>query len=1076
MARTALWFVTLVLCLVAVAQVTLRVGERTGSIEIGRALRLAPDPALVAAIDAHSSPVLATLYVSEREALPTALRGLESELTELFGRLEDATEGRFGWTLVHPGADQDARTFATARGVAERRVRLVRRDGWSETSVFATVELTGANGRTVLLEGLVPDDLDQLQRRIEAHLELFERPTRPRIALCAPESGYGLVRAQLSQLGDLVEFSAFEASATADALATADLFVWLEPDATQLAAGALERVESLLARGASVIVTAGAREERFETGAGAPDTTPSVVTSRRPVDLAPLWSAFALEEIDALLFDELSVEVLVPDRDVPLRVPFAVRSIAPNQDFRRYAGQPNATLVLASPAALALDEARLTELGWRAHVLATSSDRSFAPGPDQDLASGVSADDLTRANGLALPKLPLLVELEPDDTARGRAVVCAAPRFLHDEFMAGEGGTQARALRLVVDGLTATDRLVAARGRFTAPPRFESPTRSVELGWRALALGLPAALLVAVALLRRRTAGVRPAAARGLGRSRAARPFGRAAAVLAAVLLVLGPLVSLLLGGAAVLPTQLVAIARDAAANGRDVRIEFVLPAAHRLPADLRAATRAALAHVNELESAVPGLEFDRIDPDTLEPTERARLPLPERTVVREVDGVRTARRLRLGLIVTVGDRTEAIEFEDARAFEVLDFRLAHALWRATTGERSTVAVASTTPRLSSAEAHLEFQQLQLFAPTGSDVFSAARERLARDGFDVAHLDADAPRLPLDTDALVWLQPRRSIVAVLDVLANHVHGGGSAFVAGQAHELVARQLEGRDLELVHWPRPTNDDLDALWFADIGASVASDLVFDALVFDDRADVRTESDARGRSTAQQDSALPFQVRVSAASHAPGSMLDGLRDLPWYGGGALVLDEAQLTERGLRARVLVTTSTAAWTYNWQGGYLTPDVLEGRGDGVLRDGARALVAEITGTFPAVDEEGHALAGDAPTAPATAPVREGRLVLASSSALFANGRLFDERFGTRELLTSIVADLALPRDLATLARGSERHASIGLVEPDARLRWRGLALVAAPLLALLLGLARRLATVQQRRRREEQR
>jgi hypothetical protein len=469
----------------------------------------------------------------------------------------------------------------------------------------------------------------------------------------------------------------------------------------------------------------------------------------------------------------------------------------------------------------------------------------------------------------------------------------------------------------------------------------------------------------------------------------------------------------------------------------------------------------------------VPGLAFAAIDPDALDANERARLPLPERTVVREVDGVRRARRLRLGLVVTVGERTEAIEFEDARAFELLDFRLAHALWRATTGERSTVAVASTTPRLSSAEAHLEFQQLQLFAPTGSDVFSAARERLVRDGFDVLHLDADAPSLPEDTDALVWLQPRRSIVAVLDVLAAHLHAGGGAFVAGQAHELVARQLEGRDLEVVHWPRPTNDDLDDLWFADVGATVSNDLVFDALVFEDRADVRTESDARGRTTAEQDSALPFQVRASAAAYAPDSLLDGLRDLPWYGGGALALDLERLTERGLRARVLASTSTAAWTYDWQGGYLGEDVLAGRGDDVRKDGARALVAEISGPFPTADETGHAPAADGtPSTAAHEP--DGRLVLAGSSALFANGNLFDERFGSREFLTAVVADLALPSELATLARGSERHASIGLVEADARLRWRGVALAAAPLLALLLGLVRRLATARSGRRRED--
>ena len=69
----------------------------------------------------------------------------------------------------------------------------------------------------------------------------------------------------------------------------------------------------------------------------------------------------------------------------------------------------------------------------------------------------------------------------------------------------------------------------------------------------------------------------------------------------------------------------------------------------------------------------------------------------------------------------------------------------------------------------------------------------------------------------------------------------------------------------------------------------------------------------------------------------------------------------------------------------------------------------------------------------------------------------------------TYRLPTTLVASLALPPDVAALARPRDVAAGLGAVGDEDRALWRTVGLAFAPLLALLLGLAR-LASTRARR------
>ena len=1029
-----LWCVAVVLALAACDRVLGLAREHVPAHEFGAARRLAPDAALVERIGAHPTPVLATLFMSSRERVPAAVRGVERDLVQLFDGLAEASDGRLSFTLVHPESSAAAAAHAAARGVLPRRVRTLVRDGWSEALVHSTIELVGAGGRSVLLEGLDRDDLVHVQRRMGEHLERLAAPTPARIALAAPEQGWQRLARELANHGDVERVDPVRAS-----LAPYDVVVFVAPDARAIEGGVLERLEARRARGATLIVAAGAYADQMLASEGPGVAPPRLRLAAPDAQLDPLWNAFALEARDVRLLDPRSEDAAALPGTA---LPFRVRCIAPNQDFRRFPAQPNTTLLFPSPTALVLDEARLVERGWRAHVLATTSQDAVGARELEFTLEGPS-----NANGRALGKSPLLVELEPDDALEGPAYVFACAAALGDDVLERDDLGQRRALALLLGAATTDERLVAARGEYGPSATFGDLPRGDEVVWRSFALGVIPVVLLFVWRVRRM---LQPVARR---RSAQVVPVFVAAGVLVAALVLVPSVASLARTHAAPAPALTDLAVRTAASAGA-LRVDFVLPRAHALPADMRAAARAARSRLAALERSVEDLVVTSIDPSTLSSAERDALGVAERTVVRREAGRDVARRVRAGLVVR-GATAEplVIEFEDARAFEQLEFRLALAFHTALTGRRPSVDVASSTPRLSAAETHLEYQRLQLFAPTGSDVFSAARTWLSASGFDVAHVDPEVPSPPRSADVLVWLQPRRPTQPVLTRLVDHLRAGRGAFVAGQPFEVVARQ-EGEDL-VVHWPRPTVCDLDELWLEGLGAHVANAIVFDRVVFDDASDTTSSANAAANTTTGTAAGARRSLRGASAP----SFQVRAGDFAWHGGAYVALDEAALAQHGVAARVLLAASPRAWSFAWDGGNLPADVLAGPTAAAPARPDAPLVVELAGTFPGVDATGAVVADAAEPAPRAA--LPGRLVLAASSEFLANGHLFDARFGAPEFLVETVARLALPSDVAALAAADARPRRLDDVDENTRLTWRAVVTGAAPFAALLLLIVR---------------
>jgi len=1116
--------------------------ERGGALrlELGRVKPTALAPATVARFEALRERVMAVYYVSAPERMPVEMRRMGLEVTDLFEALRQRFPERFDFVVVDPAARADLAGYAARRSVAPFKVRSVTRDAWDERTVWSTLVLSAGAGPEAELRGLRPAHLPVLQDLIVAWLDELARPREPRLALAAPE-GFQELSEALDLRGALARVDLDGGAGVPEA----DVLLWMRPRA--VTGEQLRGLERLLDQGASVIVAGSpwrARELELEapSGPGAAGGHGAVELARGPSALGELAAHFGLRVEDGLVLDEKGEELEFPaGRE---RAAHWVRCIAPDQDFHRFAGQPNGTLLFRAPSPLVPEPARLAELGWSAELLATTSDQAWlVPEPPR---GPIALAALVPAPGEAVAKQALLVDLVPDDPWRGELVFAAADTPFADGMLRRENVAHGRLLDVLLDQATSSERLVRARVRPALPEVLPQASAAERVSARLFCVGLPAALVLAVAAAR----GVfSRRGATGAGEHASFRRRARRALVPA-----LGAALALALTFGLVRGLAAADVAWDATSGDRngldpltrrlaaragargELAAELLVSPDALLPPRMRARIRDLEARLDDLAQAGARLAVRRRPPEDLAEGERTALGLVPHQAASADEEVTRVRRffaaLRLarddarddaaGAGATGGATTPAgadareravlLDFPDERAFERLEFRLALALLRldgrlGSAGGADAgapfhvprIAFASDVPRLSAAEAYEQYQQQGLFAPRGADVYALAREALERDGLAVTHVNPRAPVLPPDADVLVWLQPRRSIEPMLEETVRTLVGGGRVLLCAQHFRIETQQFRGGDFELQYWPQPQTPDVDLLYFPELSIELVREVLFDALALPVYGESQLTGRQGGRDFERQSSLLPFQLRVAAANADPDSAVTRrLGDQAFLYANRLRWDERRLSELGLSARTLLTTSEHSWSYAWTGGWIPHELLRGpaaleTSSGPAFLGRQPLAVLFEGTFPRPERPlrldalpgreappplptGETAGGETSAGSSAAPERPwpasapGRLLFLGCSEFLKNERLVAPDFRGDQLLWNGVAELAFEPELAALATRTEAPRGFGFVAPERRLALRAGAIGAGP--AALLVLAGLVALARARRPR----
>lgn len=993
----------------------------------------------------------ATLFVSARERLPADLKDVEETTGALLWRMAAAGGRRFSFRVIDPDLSGAAGArYAASRRVSPVRVRRVVADAESQAEIWSSLVLA-RQGRPrrddVLIQGIQNAHLPHLAQLVTAHLQAGQAPPQAAFAVSAP-TGYDELPRFLSQDGPVIDV---DVDGTGQIPDDVDVLYWIEP--RQVTARHIAALRRFLASGRSAVLAGSCFAIRYsDDGHGG--------VRFRAAGMGDAWEQllkpFGLQPVPDLVLDANAGAVPVPVAGAggsawrQVDAPFHLRNLPAFRDFRPFRTPARGGLSFIAASPLRVDPERVAEAGYEAVVTATTTENArVRPLPDGDFGP----DDL--ASGLPVPKQNLMVLLTPRDPWAGQLLVLASASPLRDGIIGQAGYGHGVFLRDLARTFADPERLVRVRVDRARPPALPALSGAARLGWRVAAVAfVPLVWLVVAA---RRLGGL--ARARGGPRGASAAPTalrpGLVAGACLAALVAIGtwrPLAGLRLDlTAARLHTSAPEVVAALAARAADLRAELVASPPSQLPASVRAAVDRA---VRLLDDA--GLPLRRVHPGA-----QGAGVVPPFDVERVRRDTSVTAQVYCGLQLRGRDgATAVIPRLDARTGRHLDFLVAAGLRRLEAGRAPVVAVISDLPRLSPAESLEDYQKKGLSAPQGVDVYSRAKELLGDYGYDVRHVSLREPAFPEDPAAVVWFQPRRDSTPILTQLAAHLAAGGHAVVACQHFNIQQRQYRGTGFETVHWPQPQFQDLDR-YLQLVGVEQVREVLMDRTGYHLELDTQVNRTAVREYDPQQ-VALPFLIRAVGASYAAGDpVAGGLGDLLFIWGNRFALDAAKMAAAPVRARVLVTTTARAWSYDWSGGWLPPEAFQGA---TYLPGPQPLVVALEGSFPAVTAvsapDGGTRLEPLPALPGPegAPGRQGSLLLIGSSEMFKNEFLLRAGFAHEQLLLNAVADAVYGPSMAAL-QGRHAAAAPGFAvqAPGARTAWRLAVIGLGP---ALLGLA----------------
>ncbi|MDG2147904.1 MAG: Gldg family protein [Planctomycetota bacterium] len=1004
--------------------------------------------------------VFVTYYATSSGAMPSHLRQLELQVTDLLESMKDASGGMLDYQVIDPGSDPELADYAAKRKVAPVRVRHVTRDAYSEQEIWSTLETNYGPGAPAVIAGLESEHLPRLQHLLLEQLRAMESPRVPLFALAARE-GFGDFRAWLSERGEVIDV---DLDAGEPLPSAADVLFWMDP--TPVDATRLDELDAFLDAGRSLVLAGGRHYAQFEDLGGL------AAISMQPTGYVgnALWGHYGLGVFGELVLDE-RCQVL---SDAGMMAPFRIICIANNQDFDSLAAEVNGSLMFELPNPFVMNGEALAAGGWLPEVLGTTSELTWTQASGSD---AIALPLMSPEAGEPLPKQALIVWLRPEDPWRGSLMGLSSSSLFRDGMFRMQGAAHQRFAEILTSTLASSDRLALTRAEIARPSPLPALSPGSRAGWRLFCVGLVPVLLGVWGLGRgRMIAQSLRSTSTPWRRAVLARGLVGAAGVGLLTTLGTGRL-DITEGNVNALHEKTQDLSRG---TDKDPFIaELFLSDRSLLAPEMRRPADRLKNMLEELatESAgrSDGLKLHRVRPEDLEEEPRMRLKAeglePVRVTSRrdEVTEVRTAWS---SLRISSGGRSVQLDFPDVASHSDAEFRIAMALNELRSNRRPHIAFASDTPRLSAAESHRYFQMKGLIPQQGKDEYSQARALLEQAGFRVSHVNPERGRIPDDIDLLVWIQPRRPMERMLESMVDYLYRGGRVLLAAQHFNIQPQQFRGSNFDFVYWPRPQTTDIETNYFPEVGIDLVREVLFDS------ESLPVELESQVNATERRDfknmrSALPFLVRAAASRFASDSpVTSGLGDQAFIWASFLDWDAAKLEELGITAEVLMTTSPMAWTLDWSGGFIPEEALQGPEpgeDGSLpRRGPLVLAALFEGRFPWPKEafsRASAFA-EAESYGQPEPVEDsapGKLLILACSELFKDSRLAELAPDYRgdQLLLDAVAAMALDEELASVLSRRPVVRGFGRISDESRMRWRAVIGLGAPLLYLLFGFVR---------------
>ena len=948
------------------------------------------------------------------------LNEVKIPVRNLFARLKTLAPDRINYHIVDPDSES-GRTYAIEKKVAPFHVRDIQRDEHSEQTVRSSLVIAYGDYPEILIPKITSSDIPHLEHLLLAHLKALIHPSRPVISVSAPQQ-FDLFTKFLSQWGDIVP-------ADSNAmLSDADIIFWIDPTTANPRA-----LQNAIDKGRTVVLASSPYFIDYAVNDTGEVTYRAYFNATWKKILAPL----GIRPQADLLMDQSHGPILFRDKKNKIHqinAPFHLRVMPGFYDLKGFLSPARGALNFVSAGALTVDPRVVSEAGYHFDILGTTTDNTYI----QSLSTEPFTNNHLRET-LTIGKQNVMLRLKHRDPWKGEILVFATSSPFRDGIFNQPNYAHRVFLQTIMRTFIDHDRIVRGRVKRPSSPPIPQLSATSRVIWRVCVV-----LIIPLIFL---TLGVCLYYSRQMCVS-----FGHLslhAGIAIVVLIIASRLWSYQWGQLLDLTAEKIhtplPFSREQIQN-QFPKADLIIPTRAHLPPALKKVETETIARLNSL-----GINYTIRRPKDLSTAYLNRIGLRPYQVKTVRDDVEISQSVISGLLLHRPGNATIIPRLDDQTTDHLEFLLATAAHRLSTGKTPHIALVAESPWLSPAEAH-EYRQKHLSPPRGADVFSELKTLLRTYGYRVSYVNPRIPHLPPQTDLVIWMQPRRDASPLIALLSQHLARGGRAIVALQHYNIQQRQYPGGDFETVYWPQPQYQDFNR-YLEPLGIPQAREVLMDKT----RSHLALETQIYRRAVREydvQEVALPFLIRaVSPNFDTTLPITRQLGDQLFIWSNRFVPDPRRLQTHGLMAIPLISTSNRAWAYHWSGGWLPKAAFSP--DSLLL-GHQPLALLVTGTFPLAEFKAADLTLTHPK-----PNPKGELLLIGSSEMFKNEYLYTPGFQHEQFLLNAVAYLTHGPQFADLQAHRKIAPGFPYLPPDQKIFWRILVVGVGPLSFGLYGFFR---------------
>jgi hypothetical protein len=983
-----------------------------------------------------------TYFITPTDNMPAQLKGVGAPTEYLLKTLQELSPDQISYRIIDPDlSNSEGLSYAARKKASPFSARTIQQDEHSERDVWSSLVIAAQGHKEILIQKITPEDLPFLENLILTHLNSLTNPPKPKIAIASPN--YATLFAKFAeQYGNVEQADLKEAENFPH---DADILFWLEPqEADQSHIGALQRFINM---GKTVVLAGSAHVIDYAT-----DEDNQVTYQAYPTGsgFQNLLAPFGVRPQPDLLMDESQGPIFFRDPKNQIRqvdAPFHLRVMPGSYNLKGFLSPARGALNFVSASPLEIEPHKINEAGFKVDILATTTEKAYIQAiPQTPFTNAETQSDLK------VGKQNVMLRLVPNNPWKGELLVLGTASPFRDGIFNQPNYGHRVFLQTVLRTYTERSRIVQGRVVHPQPPPLPNLSSTSRLLWRGISVFAFPILILILGMQRYFSLGGSLTFLRGVGGL-------RARVLLGIVLLLLASRVWTWQSGIFIdLTTESTHTPRPFTKDqlsGKKLKADLVIPPRATLPTPLKPIERAVTTQLSAL-----GIPTTVRRPATLSAEDKVRLNnfgLKPFEIQSVLDDQEISQWVLSGLLIHKPGGATVVPRLDQRTVDHLEFQLLAAEHRLNTGQTPHIALISEPPRLSPAEA-FEYHQQQLSPPKGADVFSEIKNLLRTYGYRVSYINPREPIFPEDADLIIWMQPRRDATQITQLFSQYLAKGGKGLVALQHFNIQQRQYRGSGFQTVYWPQPQYQDLNP-YLQKLGLGQVREVLMDQTK--SRLSLETQINRTAvREYEAQEVTLPFLIRaVGPNFSAQSAITRQLGDQLFIWGNRFKLEQDSLRAFGLTTQNLVSTSSAAWSYNWRGGWMPEHIFLPVDS--LKVGQQPLVVLAEGFFPQMiytqDDSGQVTHSLQYPANKT----KSALLLLGSSEMFKNDYLYAVGFQHEQLLLNAVAYLTFGNDYTEIQ--ARRKISRGFQHQPTTQKtfWRIFVVGTGALLFLLFGYLR---------------